>query len=401
LDRRGFEIDGENGEHKFQIWFLPLDWLGIRIPRANRLVPVYWEGVLAGNQYKIITDSEDGAVHRALDQLPARAPSLVNVPVFLAGYLFKDRIEEVDANTQALVRQFCHDEACLDEAARSLIVLGVPARGIILDRAEHGTGAAQEFCVSVLGNWKWPGTLPILIGLASDPATPPQTQKVAAWALESIGDPSSGPALALLLHNTEFSEAAAMAAEALGRIRYEEAAPAILSWMVRAPNEARFAQALASLRYKPGIANISILCQTQTFSSDWILAAVTRTYLGWLPEIALMRLTGAWGPVSDGVRLLLLSPSRSLARESIKAAVVIENIGVTDLDILASPGHVIVDGRNFDEPATIINGNVTLRINDVAPREIDLSHLIKTSGDHRIEYRLGTATSNMLILRVP
>ena len=170
----------------------------------------------------------------------------------------------------------------------------MPARGIILDRAKHGTGIAQEFCVSVLGNWKWPGTLPILIGLASDPATPPRTQKAAAWALESIGDPSSGPALAMLLHNTEFSEAAEMAAEALGRIRYEEAAPAILSWMVRAPNYSRFAQALASLRYKPAIANIAILCQIQTFSSDWIL--VDR-YLSFLPlvSVALPRRFGGGG----------------------------------------------------------------------------------------------------------
>ena len=44
FDDRGFEIDGKNAEHSFQIWFLPKDWLGIRQNKPNRMRTVYWEG---------------------------------------------------------------------------------------------------------------------------------------------------------------------------------------------------------------------------------------------------------------------------------------------------------------------------------------------------------------------
>jgi hypothetical protein len=404
LDHRGFEIDGRTGQqHKFQICFVPVDWVGIRMAGAERPLLVYWEGILLGTSYKIITNTEDVGLHQALQQMPAQTPSLINGGVFSARALFKDRIEELDRQTQELVDQFCHDRACRDEAAYSLIVLGIPARRIILDCAEHGTGRAQKYSIAVLGDWRWPDSLRILIGAASDPATPALTQKVVAMSLEAIADFSSGPALTTLLRTTEFSEAASMAAEALGRIRYEEAAPVILSRMEREPDSGRFAQALASLQYKPAIPAIEKMSKHETITSDWVLAEQHQTYLGWLSEVALMRLTADWGPPSAGIRILMLPPGHPVTKESVKTAVVIENVGTTDLDgVPTGSGQVIVDGKIFDEPQmTVINGNITLRVNDVQAREVDLSNLIATSGLHRVQYRFGTAESNTLVLRIP
>jgi hypothetical protein len=402
-DHRSFAVELRTGEYRFRICFVPTDWVGIRMPDPKRQRIVYWEGILLGASYKAITNTLDVGVHQALQKMPALTPSLVNGGAFYARTLFKDRIDELDRQTQELVGQFCADRACRDEAAYSLIVLGVPARHVILDCAENGSGEAQRFSVSVLGDWRWPDSLRILNGLASDPATVPETQKVVAMSLGAIADFSSGSALTTLLRTTTFSEAAEMAAEALGRIRYEEAAPAILTRMERAPNPSRFAQALASLRYKPAIPVIAKMSRFQTFSGDWILAEQQRSYLGWLPEIALMRLSGDWGTPSDGIRLLLLPPGHSVTKEAFKTAVVVENIGSTDVDVVPhGSGHVIVDGNTFDEPhMTVINGNITLRVNDVRAREVDLSNLISTPGLHRVQYRFGTAESNTLILRIP
>jgi hypothetical protein len=48
-----------------------------------------------------------------------------------------------------------------------------------------------------------------------------------------------------------------------------------------------------------------------------------------------------------------------------------------------------------------MDGNITLRVNDVAAHAIDLSGLIADGGLHRVEYQLGTANSNQLSLQVP
>jgi hypothetical protein len=151
LDNRGFEIDGTKAEDTFQIWFLPKDWLGIRQHKANRIRLVYWEGVLMGRDFKSITNTDQVPIQEALHGLDMRTPSLVNSGWTEAQEIFKDRMPEIDSRAQTLMRHFCKDQSCRDEAAYSLIVLGVSARTITLDCAEHAREDAQAFCVSVLG----------------------------------------------------------------------------------------------------------------------------------------------------------------------------------------------------------------------------------------------------------
>jgi len=406
LDNRGFEIDGKNGEHVFQLWFLPKDWLGIRQTRPNRLRLVYWEGVLVGQDFKTITNTDQAPVQEALQRLSMSTPSLVNGGWHLAEIVFKDRLPQVDSQTQALVSRYCKDKPCRDEAAYSLIVLGVPAHSITLDCAEHAMGKAQEFCVSALGYWKGSQSVRVLNDVVSNPASSSRVQKYAAIALEWIADPSSGPALLKSLRTISFSEAAAQVAEALGRIHYELAAPEILARMAREPHDAfrqaQYAKALASLRYKPAVPAIEQLCKTTTFSADWILQQQRDTYIGWLPEIALMRLIAPWGRPANGIRLLLLPPESSALPGPIRVAAAIENEGDRDLDILGTPGDVIVDGKTYDHTDPVMmDGNYTLRVNDVDVHAIDLSGLIANPGLHRIEYRRGTTTSNQLTLQIP
>jgi hypothetical protein len=244
----------------------------------------------------------------------------------------------------------------------------------------------------------------VLGDVVSNPLTSPQVQKYAAMSLNSIADPSSGPALLRALHTISWPEAAEQTAEALGRIRYEIAAPEILSRMKSEPHEARqqvyYARALASLRYKPAVPTIEQLCKTTKLSGDWILKEQQDGYLGWVPEIALMRLTASWGPTSDGIRLLLLPSENPATHGQIRVVAVIENVGDRDLDILGPPGgDVIVDGTRYHRDSVIMDGSITLRVNDVAVHVIDLSGLISDGGLHRVEYQLGTAISNQLTLQ--
>jgi hypothetical protein len=407
LDKRGFEIDGKDGEHVFQIWFLPKDWLGIRQHKANRIRLVYWEGVLVGREFKTITNTDQVPIHEALHGLDMQTPSLVNGGWSEAQELFKDRTSEVDSRTQELVRHFCRDRTCRDEAAYSLIVLGVPARTITLDCAENAKEDAQGFCASALGYMGGQDSVGVLGDVVSNPLTSSQVQKYAAMSLDSSADPASGPALLRALHTISWPEAAGQAAEALGRIRYALAAPEMLSRMERSRMRPRqqvyYARALASLRYQPAVPAIEQLCKTTTFSGDWVLKQQQGQYLGWVPEIALMRLTASWGPPSNGIRLLLLpSENRSMAGQ-IRVIAVIENVGDHDLNILGPPGgDVMVDGTRYQhKDSVIMDGNITLKVNDVAAHAIDLSGLIADGGLHRVEYQLGTASSNQLSLQGP
>jgi len=408
LDNRGFEIDGKNEERVFQIWFVPKDWLGIRQSRANRTRLVYWEGVLMGQGFKTITNTDQAPVLEALLKLGMHTPSLVNGGWYEAEKLFRDRMSEVDSRAQKLVSRFCKDQSCRDEAAYSLIVLGVPARTITLDCAEHAKREdAQGFCVSALGYLGGADSVRTLGKVISNPLTSPAAQNYAAMSLNLIADPSAGPALLKALLAISWPEAAAQAAEALGRIHYESAAPEILSRMKKEPldgfQQAYYARALASLRYQPAVPTIEKLCNTTKFSGDWLLKEQEGRYLGAVPEIALLRLSASWGAPSDGIRLLLLPSEISAMPGQVRAVAVIENVGDRDRDISGLPdGYVIVDGARYQQNVfMVLDGPITLRVNDVKAVEIDLSGLIVDAGPHRVESRLGTANSNQLTLGVP
>jgi hypothetical protein len=405
FDDRGFEIDGKNAEHSFQIWFLPKDWLGIRQNKPNRMRTVYWEGVLMGREFKTITNTDQVSVQEALQGLDMHTPSLVNGGWYEARAVFKDRMTEVDGRAQGLTTHFCKDRSCVDEAAYSLIVLGVPSVTLTLDCAERASENARGFCISALGYMGGQESVRVLGNVISHPLTSPQVQKYAAMSLNAIADPSTGPALLRALRTISWQEAAEQTAEALGTIHYEIAAPEILSRMKREPPDARqqvyYARALASLRYKPAVPVIEQLCKTTKLSGDWILKEQQNGYLGWVPEIALMRLTSPWGQPSDNIRLLLLPSENPPIGNQIRVVAVIENVGDRDLNILGPPGgDVIVDGTKSHRDSVVMDGNITLRVNDVAAHAVDLSGLIADGGPHRVEYQLGTAVSNELIVQV-
>jgi len=408
-DNRGFEIAGANGEHVFQLWFLPKDWIGIRQVRPNRTRLVYiWDGVLIGQDYKTITNTDQPTVQEALRRgLNLSEPSIVNGGWYSAETPFKDRLQDVDSQAQALVRHFCKGQPCRDEAAYSLIVLGVPAKTITLDCAAHARGVAQEYCVSALGYIGGRDSVRVLGEVVSDPLSTPRVQSFAAMALRSLADPSSGPALLRALATVDRQEARVETLGAIARIRYEPAASEILSLMNwEAQDKGSYAYVLASLRYRPAIPAIEQLCQTKRFSADWFLQqknypgpGVWFTPTGQGVEIALLRLTGSWGAPSNGVRLLLLSSEGSSGPDANRVVVVVENVGDRDLEILGpSAGDVIVDDNTYDDeyPWGTFDGHATLRVNAVAARAVDLSSWIGDHGTHRVEYQYKTATSNKL-----
>src|SRR5688572_5086011 len=128
LDERGYQIEGVNGAQTFQTWVLPKDWIGIRKILPDRPRIVYWEGVLLGRDFKTITNADRERTYEALHDALGNTTSLINSGWGDSQKIFKDRMAEIDKHAQTLLDRFCRDQACRDEAAHSLVVLGVPAR---------------------------------------------------------------------------------------------------------------------------------------------------------------------------------------------------------------------------------------------------------------------------------
>jgi len=350
-DTRGFEIEGRNGDQAFHVWILPNDWIGIR--RAKPIRGRWGAEVFGTPNFKAIVDA-DYPVYHALEPLQKSSVSLVN-----GGQLtqtFRDRMDEVEKKTQELINRYCNDQTCRDEAAYSLIVLGVPARKIFLDCAEHGSGEPQEVCAEALGPMKDAASRQVLERVVSSPATSSATRRAAAYSLQQIGNASSGPALLEGLRNAPWSDAMTAIVSALEDLQYEPAAPEILRRMESDPEpsvfEWWFIRALASLRYTPAIPAIQMRCRTTELSSEWILeeARVRKSVDLDVPEISLLRLTAAWGRPSEGIRILLVAPATLPETGRIQVAVLMENGGsYTNNSLLMAffSGSVIVDGVLF------------------------------------------------------
>ena len=266
-------------------------------------------------------------------------------------------------------------------------------------------GIAQEFCASALGYWGGPERVRVLNALVSAPSASPEVRRDAAHALGQIADPASGPALLQALRIASSPDTLLAIVMALEKIRYESAAPEVLLRMLRDTPESdrvHYAKVLATLRYREAVPAIQRLCKTTTFTADWMFAEQAKSYLGWVPEIALIRLMAPWGRATDGIRLLLLAPDYSGSRPT-RAAVVIENVGDSDQPILGSLGTVFVDGKDYghNRSTAIFDGNMNLSVNDVYPRWIDLTGLVEDGAPHRVEYRLRSAISNSLTVQIP
>lgn len=397
LDRRGFSIEGKNSGGTFKSWFLPKDWIGIRKVDPQRRRIVYWEGILADNDFKLITNSDDVQLHEALQtRLRMQTPSLTNGGAGPALALFKDRSAAVNAETQGLVRQFCTTPECRSEAAYSLVVSGVPATALIVECAARANGKTQDFCASALGYLQGPDSLRVLNTLVSRPG---DVQRYAAFSLAQIADPSSGPPLLQGLRVASSPDAADAVVGTLERIRYQPAAPEILARMLREGRNAcrAYPKALATLRYVEAVSAIQQLCNTAVPTAEWIHS--TRQYLGWLPEIAILRLTASWGTATDGVRLLLLTPDEKAG--SARTVVMLENVSSQNLQLLIEPGALVIDGKSHPVGPSVFDGNATLPVNDVYARRIDLTPFINDGAPHRVEYRLGAAVSNSRTVRIP
>ncbi len=401
LDGGGVHVHFKKEFLKFDIWLLPQDWIGIRKFDENRPEGNPWQRALIWKRYKIITITNEEPMYGAICKLGVSDSSPIRGDRARAEEVFKDRMEEADRKARQLVDLYCKHQPSRDEAARSLLTLGIPAKSVFARTAVEAQGQAQEFWISTLERLGGKDSVVALSQILLDPRSSPTCQKFAAMSLQDLADPDCGPTLLKALDRVTDGEVAAQVAAALERIRYKPAAPKLLERMHRESNyQTYYAKALASLRYSESAPSIRKLCKVEKLTSDWAMEAWGND-LARYPELALLRLEGPWGEPADGVRLLLLSPDKPKVGSPIHLALLVENVSDEDLRITKYVvGKAMINARLHDVGPGIWDGNSTLRVNGVWVYSFDLSTFITKPGKYQIKYEVGKAASNEITLEV-
>lgn len=406
--KAGFLVEGGNSVDSFEIYFLPLDWIGIRKVPNRAPFTCYWEGILAGEKYKTITAGNDVLQHK-VQQLFDRSmhtPSLVNSGYDRAIEIFKGKLKTAEQTARALIEKHCNNAEEFREAAHSLIVLGVPAKAVYLRAAREVQGADKDLFCSALGLMGGDDAIGLLCEIAADSTVPDQRRKYAVMALCRHTDKRIVPALHAALKDLRDEDALNAVVRAPALLRHKAAIPDFLAAFKRSRNvhyKSEITQALAALRSEESIPEIRRfveelrLMSKKAKKSDWLIREATER-----AELAILRLTGDWGAPGKEMRLRLMPPAQSVLGQKMHMTIYVENIGTKPFrSWFWIDSGLTIDGKDASTPVDIIIG----RVWEVHPGQVhhfthDLAKNITTAGRHTVQYAVGDARSNVISVTV-
>jgi hypothetical protein len=397
--KTGFLVEGVGGGKAFRICFLPRDWVGIRKRPNDAPLTCYWEGILDGQRYKTIAAGDDAFQERARHLLGETwgTPSLVNGGYHSAMEVFRGRQEEATRAAQALVKKHCRTPEELAEAAHSLVVLGVPAKGVFLRAAREVPGRDKDFVCGALGLLGGADAIGALCAVVADASQADLTRKYVAVALDGHVDRRIGPALHKAVKELHNGEAVGGVARVLRHQRHAAAAPDLLAAMKRIDNDyckAEVAQCLAAMRYARAIPAIRRL------------AADLRGRHKGGPgaegvELALQRLTGDWGTAGKAMRVRLTAPAEVSAADKGPLRIDVENVGAEPFRSWNVPSGLTINGRAW--PAgRYAGGGLGYLVwpGDVHTIAWDLAGELREPGTYRLRYEFADGCSNEVRIRV-
>jgi len=397
----GFLIEGRLGRDGFEIWFLPRDWIGIRKPDPTRARPNYWDGILADDRTLTITISSELTIPDRIRALGLSTPSLNNSGWPAAERTWKDRFAEAEATAEQLIAAHCPDRASRDEAAYSLVVLGVPAASVFRDTALNGSGNAKQFAITALGYFpSSDANVAAILSVLRDPKTPTLDRGYAAFSAETLAAPVLGGPLVEALGLERDLDARARIIRALARIRHAAAAPVILSVMEETDNphyKAEIAGALASLRHREAAPAIRRLADGPFPAGSFKFSTDAETEIRNRARRALFVLAGDWGAPVDGLRFAIQAPATASAGP-VRFVIFVENVGNRIESFgSASSGQLVVDGVARPRSRLMVDGMDSLHPNAVWTTDEDL---LLTAGTHQVQYVNGATRSNLVTVLV-
>ena len=314
-DKAGFCVEASNGKQWLHVWFLPVDWIGIRKVEHLRCMTCYWHGILKNDRFTMITyASDDEFHHRCSRLLNGSTPSLCNGGKWTAEKVFGYHSEKTDRIAMQLVERYCKTGADLGEAANSLIVLGVPARSVMLKAIRAGLSCNY----SVLGQMGDPESIGVLCDrLRQTPS------KDVVYALAGHDHPKLRSALRSAIRKATYHEDIAVISRRIGQLKYLPAAPDVAAAFQRLINNydtGDIAHALASLNYRKAIPLLEkAVANLPANANDGFRNGGLR--------VALLRFTADWGIPDENVRVHIAGPKKVRAGVKIPLSIYVEVIG--------------------------------------------------------------------------
>lgn len=400
----GTLLEGRRGADTFRVWFLPRDWIGVRKPDPARRRPNYWDGILAGDEHTTITLSTESTVPDLVRKLGMSTPSLVNGGWGEAERVFRGHFSAAEAEAERLIAARCPDRASRDEAAYSLVVLGIPAASVFRRAALEGTGDAREMSISALSHFPGDATVATVAAVLRDPATPDRARGYAGQVAGDLAAKELGPALLDALGLARDTDTRDRVILGIAGVRYAPAGAAVEKAMedTDSPHaKARFAWALAVLRHRPAAPAIRRLAEGPFPTGTFKLTKDAEEDIRARARLALLVLTGDWGAPVDGLRFHLEAPAEKVAGAPIQVVIHVENVSDEAQSYFgAMEGKIVIDDRPHDRRMGPADGPDTLRPNAVWQSTEDLSAWIKAPGTYRVRYEKGAARSNTVTVVV-
>jgi hypothetical protein len=399
----GLRIDGAKGADVFSIWLLPRDWIGIRAPSAAAHRGNYWAGILAGETRTTITVSTEETIPERLRALNLSTPSIVNSGWQADEKIWRGRFELAEATAERLVRAHCHAPADHDEAARSLVELGVPAASVFRRAALAGSEADRSFTVGALGYLPSPATISVLATVLRDPATPDDVRGSAAFAARTLAATELGAPLLDALALAPEMNARSHIIQALARVRHVPAGPAVHAAMRSTDNphyKASFAEVLAVLRYRAAEGDIRALAEGPFLPGSGRFSKDAEADIRQKARLALLRLVGDWGASKGGLSLLLVAPKEATVGGAIDASFYIEHES-DDAAVhgVAFGGAFVIEGLGA-KPNMEPDGIFTTDPSVMWKGTRDLGEWLRAPGTYRVRYEAGGASSNTVTVVV-
>src|SRR5262249_53260266 len=157
--------------------------------------PNYWDGILAGDKRTTITVSTEGTIPDLLRRLHLSTPSIVNSGFAEDEKVWRGREGVAEATAERLISAHCQDGAARDEAAYSLVVLGIPAPGVFRRAAEKGGGEGRSMSISALEYFPGEASTAVISTLLRDPALSDRDRGYAAQVAGKFGATELGAPL--------------------------------------------------------------------------------------------------------------------------------------------------------------------------------------------------------------
>jgi hypothetical protein len=404
-DQAGFCVEAAGDNRWLRVWFLPVDWIGIRKVENLRCSTCYWDGILKNERFTIITHASREEYHHLFARLlNASTPSLCNGGRSTAERIFGYHSEKTDRIAADLVNRYCRTGKELGEAANSLIVLGVPSRTVMLRALREVRpgdithGLDMDGIYHVLGDMEdTESTEALCDQLRRIPS------KFLAYALAGKSHPKLGPALHKALRRATGNEDIAAIALEIGYQKYHPAGPDLVAAFQRITNlyyAGDVANALAALRYREAIPLI-----------DKAVAQLLPNENGSFRDgglrVALLRLTGDWGIPSENARMHIVGPRQARVGEAIRLSIYVENIGKEPI----RTWHHIEFGLRVNgkplierEDRFILGGGLSAeyRPASVMVLSYDLGPRINKPGSYQVRYGNGenALSSNAIMIEV-